>query len=216
MLEKTNPDFALFAQLPDDFVRALAARGVVRHLPRNAMLMTEGTVSDRLYVILDGRVRVFSADVEGREIVIDIRGPGEIIGELAIDGRGRAASVATLETCVVAELSHAALRDEVATNPDFAWRFILTLTERVREATATARDLALLDVYGRIVKLLGELAMRDGNAHYVGRITQQEIAERVGASRDMVARVLKALCDGGYIAMDGKRIDFLKALPARG
>jgi CRP/FNR family cyclic AMP-dependent transcriptional regulator len=144
-------------------------------------------------------------------------GPGEIVGEMALDGKPRSASVRATEPVTVSRLGFAGLRSLTAARPELSWGMIERLIGRARAATLEVRNLALLDVYGRIARLLLELeaaaAVRPGAARE--RLTQQEIANRVGASREMVGRILKDLLAGGYIAREGKRITVLRRPPAR-
>ena len=137
--------------------------------------------------------------------------------EMTLDGGPRSASVMTLEstTCVV--VTGANVRDFLGTHPDFALHLIRKLIALVRRSTDTVKRLALDDVYTRIYKLLYELAQDDESGRQVvaERLTQQDIADRVGSSREMVSRIFKQLTIGGYVASEGKRIVLLKKLPAR-
>ncbi len=194
---------AMIEALADPLVRELARRGQVRALARNAIFINEGDHGDALFVILSGRVKVFVADAEGREMVLDIHGPGDYVGEMALDGRPRAASVMAMEPTVCSMLTREALRAAIAANPDVAMNLIATLIDRVRVATENVRNLALMDVYGRVARLLLSLAVEqpDGTLRVPERLTQQDIADRVGASRDMVSRIFKDLTAGGYVSV---------------
>jgi len=191
--------------LADPLVRELARGGQVRSMARNTVFIDEGDKGDSLFVILSGRVKVFVADADGREMVLDIHGPGDYVGELALDGRPRAASVMAMEpTAIVA-------------NPDLAMNLIGTLIERLRIATEKVRNLALMDVYGRVARLLLSLAVEqpDGRMVVPERLTQQDIADRVGASRDMVSRIFKDLTTGGYVTVLDRQITINRKPPAR-
>jgi len=198
-------------------VRELAQRGQIRSLARNTVFINEGDQGDSLFVILSGRVKVFVADAEGREMVLDIHGPGDYVGEMALDGRPRAASVITMEPTVCSVLTRDALREAIAGNPDFAMNLICTLIERARIATENVRNLALMDVYGRVARLLLSLAVEqpDGKMVVPERLTQQDIADRVGASRDMVSRIFKDLTAGGYVTVVDRQITINRKPPAR-
>jgi CRP/FNR family cyclic AMP-dependent transcriptional regulator len=179
----------------------------VRTYPKNTIVVTEGERSDSLYVILSGRVKVLVSDENGKDLVLNIQGPGEYFGELALDEGPRSASVATLETCRMAVIANDVLRHFLAEHPDAALQLIKGLIGRVRHATESLKDLALLDVYGRVAKLLLGLAKEtDGRMIIDQRFTQQDIADRVSASREMVSRILKDLSVGGYITYDNGRI----------
>jgi len=203
--------------ITDPLVRELAQRGQLRSLARNTVFIHEGDHGDSLFVILSGRVKVFVADGEGREMVLDIHGPGDYVGEMALDGRPRAASVMAMEPTVCSVLTREALRAAIAANPDVAMNLIGTLIERARIATENVRNLALMDVYGRVARLLLSLAVEQPGGRMVvpERLTQQDIADRVGASRDMVSRIFKDLTTGGYVTVADRQITINRRPPAR-
>ena len=119
------------------------------------------------------------------------------------------------EACTFSAVTRSVLRDAIVADPDFALRVIATLIGRVRQATDLVKNLGLLDVYGRVAGLLLKLAEeQDGKLIVMERLTQQEIADRVGASRDMVNRIFKELTAGGYLSMEGRRIIINRKPPA--
>lgn len=198
---------SLFSMLSDAAIRALADATIVRSFPKNAMVVTEGDRSDSLYVILSGRVKVFVSDEHGKDVVLNVQSPGEYFGELALDEGPRSASVLTLEPCRMAVIPNDVLRAFLAAHPEAAFELIRCLIGRARHLTESLKDFALLDVYGRVAKLLLELATEvDGRLVVDQRLTQQEISERVNASREMVSRIFKDLTAGGYIAQEGGKI----------
>jgi CRP/FNR family cyclic AMP-dependent transcriptional regulator len=200
----------------DPLVRELAGHGQLRTFAKNTVMISEGDDSDSLFVILSGKVKIYSADESGREIIYDDHGPGEYVGEMALDGRPRSASVKTLEPTVCSMLNRDEVRRAISGNPDIALQILSTLIERARIATASVRNLALLDVYGRVARLLLDLAEdKDGKLVIPERLTQQDIGDRVGASRDMVSRIFKDLVAGGYIRIDHKIISILRKPPER-
>jgi len=210
----TNVRGDLFAPLEDQTLRRIAETGVVRAFPRNTVLINEGDVGDSLYVVLSGRVKVYSSNESGREFVIDFHGPGEYVGEMSLDGAPRSASVMTVEPTTCAVVNRAQFRDFVLAHPDFAMHLIERLIHRVRVTTGNLKSLALSDVYGRLVRLLNALAQEvDGKSVVPERLTQQEIADRVGASRDMIGKLMKDLVSGGYLAVEERTITVLKKLP---
>ncbi len=184
--------------------------------PAHSVLINEGDEADSLYILLSGRVKVYSTSAEGKEVVITTHGPGEYVGELALDGGLRSASVMTLEPTTCSVVSGTNLRDFIAAHPDFASHLIRKLIRRVRHATESVKSLALEDVYARVVRLLTDLSdpTEEGRLELRERLTQQDIAERVGASREMVSRIFKDLTLGGYISVKSSRITILKRLPA--
>ncbi|MEO8134894.1 MAG: Crp/Fnr family transcriptional regulator [Betaproteobacteria bacterium] len=211
-----SPAASQLMHIADPAVRELAALGQLRAFRRNAVIITEGDATDSMHVIIEGRVKVFVSNADGGEMVLRFYGPGEYFGEMSLDGGVRSASVITVEPTRCAVLSRAALRAAIVDNPDLALQLIEQLIARTRVATENIRQLALFDVYGRIALLLNSLAVeRDGARIVPEKLTQQEIANRVGASRDMVSRILKELVDGGYIAIESKIITICRKLPAR-
>jgi CRP/FNR family cyclic AMP-dependent transcriptional regulator len=203
--------------LADPLVRDLARGGQVRSMARNTVFIQEGETGDSLYVILSGRVKVFVADADGREMVLDFHGPGDYVGEMSLDGRPRSASVMAVEPTVCSALTREALRAAIVANPDLAMNLICTLIERARIATENVRSLALMDVYGRVARLLLSLAVEQpgGKMLVPERLTQQDIADRVGASRDMVSRIFKDLTTGGYVTVVDRQITINRKPPAR-
>jgi CRP/FNR family cyclic AMP-dependent transcriptional regulator len=202
------------APLHDETLRNIAASGVIRAFARNTVLINEGDVGDALYVILSGRVKVYSSNEAGREFVIDFHGPGEYVGEMTLDGAPRSASVITVEPTTCAVVNRAQFRDFILANPDFALHLIERLIHRVRVTTGNLKSLALSDVYGRLVRLLNALAQESGGLQVVPeKLTQQEIADRVGASRDMIGKLMKDLVAGGYLAVEDRTITIRKKLP---
>jgi CRP/FNR family cyclic AMP-dependent transcriptional regulator len=202
------------APLQPETLRGIASTGVVRTFPRHTVLINEGDQGDSLFVILSGRVKIYSSNEAGREFVIDFQGPGEYVGEMSLDGAPRSASVITVEPTTCAVVNRAQFRDFILAHPDFAMHLIERLIHRVRVTTGNLKSLALSDVYGRLVRLLYALAKDvDGRQIVPEKLTQQEIADRVGASRDMIGKLMKDLVAGGYLAVEDRTITILKKLP---
>ncbi|MEO8674714.1 MAG: Crp/Fnr family transcriptional regulator [Casimicrobiaceae bacterium] len=203
-----------YAPLTQDTVRAIAASGVVRQFPKNAVIINEGEHGDSLFIVLSGKVKVYASNEAGKEVVIAFHGPGEYVGEMSLDGSPRSASVMTVEPTTCAVVSRAHFREFILAHPDFALHLIEMLIQRVRVATENVKSLALTDVYGRLVRLLLSLAVeRDGRLLVPEKLTQQDIAERVGASRDMISRLMKDLVGGGYLTVEERTITILKKPP---
>ena len=203
-----------FEPLHDEVLRNIAASGVVRTFARNTVLINEADVGDSLFVILSGRVKVYSSNEAGREFVIDFHGPGEYVGEMTLDGEPRSASVMTVEPTTCAVVNRAQFRDFILAHPDFAMHLIDRLIHRLRVTTGNLKSLALSDVYGRLVRLLNTLCQDiDGRSIVPEKLTQQDIADRVGASRDMIGKLMKDLVAGGYLAVEDRTIAILKKLP---
>jgi CRP/FNR family transcriptional regulator, cyclic AMP receptor protein len=195
----------------------LAARGVARSYRKNSIILNEGDTGDSLFIVLQGQVKVYATDESGREITYGTIGTGDYFGEMSLDGGVRSASVMTLEPTLCSLVSRAAVETHLAEEPSFAIVLVAQVIRRARSATETARQMALLDVYGRVIHAL-EGQEGPASAHapvHLNQITHQQIASRVGASREMVSRLLKDLEKGGYVELGIKRITLKKKLPSR-
>jgi len=207
----------LIAAIEDPMVRELASRGQPRNFPRNTVIINEGDRGDSVFVILAGKVKVYVSDDDGREMILNVLTQSDYVGEMSLDGRPRSASVMTLETTMCSVVTRDALRAAIAANPDVAMALISTLIDRARIATDNVKNLALMDVYGRVARLLLSLAKEqpDGKLVVPDRMTQQDIADRVGASRDMISRIFKDLTIGGYVTVADRVITINRKPPAR-
>lgn len=195
----------------------LAARGFLRNYRKNSIVLNEGDTGDSLFVILQGQVKVYATDENGREITYGTIVAGDYFGEMSLDGGPRSASVMTLESTLCSLVSRSLVQQHLADEPAFALALVGQVIRRARAATETARQMALLDVYGRVIHTLEG---QHGPASHAApiqltQITHQQIASRVGASREMVSRLLKDLEKGGYVELGIKRITLKKKLPAR-
>ena len=205
----------LFEGLEPEVLADLAGQLVSRKVPKNTIVISEGDATDSLFIIVSGRVKVFVGNDEGREITLCTQGPGEYFGELPLlDGDGRSASVLTLEPCQFTVIERRAFLGCLTAHPSMATALIRNLSRRIRRLTNLARNLALLDVYGRVVRTLLELAKDENDRRVIDeRLTHQEIANRVGASREMVSRIMKDLADGGYVRTESGRLFVSERLP---
>jgi CRP/FNR family cyclic AMP-dependent transcriptional regulator len=208
----------LFSSLSKKDLALLTRHATARTLPAHARVLSEGEKSDSLYIILYGRVKVFVTGSNGDEVILSLQGRGECFGELGLlDEAPRSASVATMETTRLASLSKADFKDCLAQHPDVAYNLLRLLTARVRELTESVRNLALLDVYGRIARTLLHLAKPEGDVLVIDqKLTQQEIANMVGASREMTSRILNDLAAKGCIKMERRRITLFEKLSKAG
>jgi CRP/FNR family cyclic AMP-dependent transcriptional regulator len=203
-----------FEGLGDAELHALLGHSTVRTLPKNTILVAEGDETDAVHLILTGRVKIFLSDAAGKEVVINVQGPGEYFGEMSLEPGGRSASVMTLEPCRIAAVKMAAFRAFLLEHPEFQQGLVRKLIRRVRALTRHVHDLALLDVYGRVVRTLDDLACDEDGRRVVPQVlSQQSIANLVGASREMVSRILKELRAGGYIGVEDRRIVILRKPP---
>ena len=208
---------AAFAH-PNQHIEALAALGVQRRYRRGTLLIQEGETGDTLYIVLQGRLRAFLSDNNGRELTLGLYGPLEYVGEMSLDGGPRSANVEAAEPSTCAVVTRATLLAYIAEHPEFALELMARLIRRARLATESARSVALIDVYGRLVRLLNSLAQipnERGERALKERLTHQQMAQHPACSREMVRRLLKDLETGGYIDVRERWIWLLKTLPAR-
>ena len=203
---------------PGSHTEALAARGTTRSYRSGLVLIQEGDVGNTLYIVLSGRLRAFASGQAGKEITLGIYGPGEYVGEMSLDGGPRSANVETLEPTTCAVVTREALLAYIAEEPAFALEMMSRLIRRARLATESTRSLALIDVYGRVTRLLDKLAdppAADGTRTIPERITHKQIAGHLACSREMVSRLMKDLETGGYVEVRERRIVLLRKLPER-
>lgn len=207
----------LFSGLSESELSVLAQHATIRTYPKNAVVISEGDEANALYVVVSGQVKVFLSNEDGKEIIVNMQGPCEHFGELALlDSTRRSASVMTTEKTKLAVIAKTDFQRVLADHPGIALSLIRDLTQRVRVLSENVKSLALLDVYGRVAKTLLAMASdRDGELVVEKRLTQQDIANRVGASREMVARIMKDLVTGGYISIADKKIVIKEKLPER-
>lgn len=212
MFEKVS----LFEGLAAADLADLSAQATTRQYRRSTLIINEGDESDSLYVVISGRLKVYRSDEQGKEIILGFLGPGESFGELALlDQAPRSASVETQETTQLASISQRAFYGFLESHPMVALNLVRSLAQRVRQLTDSIADLALLDVYGRVARVLLKEAKQEDGQLITDKLTHQDIADMVGASREMVSKIVKELKTGGYISIEEKRILIHDRLPAR-
>ena len=212
--DQGSAKYPSFLGMQDVELQSLSAHAKLQSFPRNKIVVHEGDRTDSVYVIHSGRVKVFLYGKNGKEIDLNVLGPGEYFGEMVLDSGPRSASVITLEPSQFFIIPQTVFREFVIKHPEFAMRLIKLLIFRTRGLLNNVRSLASLDVYGRVARLLLELAVeQDGRLVILGKLTKQEIANRIGASREMISRVFKDLSTGGYIEQEKDRIVIAKSLP---
>lgn len=190
-------------------LRRLAARGVVRRFRRGTQFITEGDHGDTLFIVLEGRLKAFSEDADGREVRYAEYGPGDYVGEMSLDGGPRAASVATLTPCQVAMVTRPTLQAHLAAEPEFAFELLAKVIRRARAATVGLREIAFNDVYGRLKRRIDALAEPAAAAPVAGPAgrhiaeppSHAALAASIGCTRSMVSRVLKDLERGGWLVV---------------
>lgn len=209
-------NISLFAGLSEYQLETISRLAVTRSFNKNALIICEGDLSDSLYIVISGKVKAFLSDEEGKEITLTIHVAGDYFGELSLlDSDPRSASVVTMEETKLMVISKQAFDDCMAQNPEIAIKVMQGLVHRLRGLTENVRNLALMDVYGRVARTLLDLAEDiEGKKVIPTRMTQRDIASMVGASREMVSRILRDLTIGGYISIHNKIITINQRLPA--
>jgi CRP/FNR family cyclic AMP-dependent transcriptional regulator len=198
----------LFASLPEEQLRTLVPVVARRSAPRGSTIMAAGDQIDSLYIVISGRLKAMMSDSEGKEVILSLIGPGEFFGEMGlIDDSPRSASVVAIEPCELLAITRRDFKKCMVENFDMAQAVMRGLVRRLREADRKIGSLALLDVYGRVARLLLDMSeVVDGQKMVTKRLPKQDIAKMIGASREMVSRVMKDLQMGGYIEMRGSTI----------
>ena len=179
----------------------LAAASVRKNFPKGRTIVSEGEPSQSLYILLSGRAKVQRSDSEGKEVILAILGSGEFFGEMSlIDDAPRSASVITLESCDFMAINKDSFKSMLLQSPEICMQIMRGLVRRLREADQKIETLALLDVYGRVARVLLDFSENIGGEMVVkSKLPRQEIAKMIGASREMVSRVMKGLEIDGYI-----------------
>ncbi|MDY0071567.1 MAG: cyclic nucleotide-binding domain-containing protein [Thauera sp.] len=193
--------FPLFQGLEDAVLEEVAGLASMRRVARSQVVVTEGDRPDNVYFVLNGNLKVVVSDEEGREVILSILGQGEIFGEMGMfEEQPRSASVVAASAADLVVIRNADFRSIMRDNFEVSWRLMCMLASRLRNADRKIESLALMDVYGRVARLLMEMAEMHGDELIVIRkISKQDIAKMIGASREMVSRVMKDLGQQGLI-----------------
>lgn len=205
---------ALFQGLDDEDIGQVARQVSTRQFAKNSIVVSQGDETDSLYVIIEGKVDVFLQNDKGKEIIINTLTDTDAFGELApLGGIPRQASIITTEPTTLVVISRQLFMDSLLSKPAISMRIINRLVALIQDLTEEVSSLALEDVYNRVVRVLYKHADEVGDKLVTEKLTQQDIALRVGATREMVHRILKELKTGGYISIEGKHITIEKKLP---
>ena len=200
--------------LPTKYFDLLSRRGVVRGYQKNAIVINEGDRSDTMYPILSGKVKVFLADERGREFTLRTHGPGTYFGEMVFDGGPRSAFVTVVEPAKLCAVTQMDLRDFLSECPDAAIEMLRGSIRHVRWLTRKLGGLALMDTYGRVARLLLDLAVeKEGDLVIERKPTQQGLASQAGCSRAMISRIMKDLRTGSYLREEGGRLVIARKPP---
>lgn len=206
----------LFSGLSADELATVVAIANKRSYPKNTIIINEGDETDSLYLILSGKVKIVLSDEDGKEITISILEPNEYFGELSlIDEEPRSARVVSMEPCQFSIIHKSDFNQEMDNNPGLVRNLLKGMSKRLRMANKNIESLALMDVYGRVARTLLQFSVEEGDVRVIReRLTQKDIANMVGASREMVSRIFKDLTTGGYITIDSGMITINDKLPS--
>lgn len=197
----------LFKSLAPDEVAAFSQLVREKSYPKGSVILFEDDPGDALFVVRTGRVKVVLVAEDGREVILGILGVGEHFGELSlIDDQPRSAHVVAMEDAALLVLRREDFRRRVEQNPAVAWALLLELSRRLRRADEKIGSLVLLDVPGRIARVLLDAAAESGGDRIEKPLTHQTIAHVIGASRETVSRALREFVDAGWIATEKRRI----------
>jgi CRP/FNR family cyclic AMP-dependent transcriptional regulator len=202
----------IFSELGEDDLATLAKVASRRTFQKDAVVFFENEQGDSLFMILEGRVKVTILGDDGREIILSILGPGDFFGEMSLlDDEPRSATAIAIEESELLSVLRADFQGVIAGDPSTTLALIRSLTGRLRKANHQISTLALLDVYGRVARVILDMAREEGKRLKDGRIsfrraTHQEIANRIGTTRETVTRMIKDLERQGLIQVEGKEI----------
>ena len=202
----------LFSGLTDREIRQIESVSCEKSFLKDTVIISEGDETNSLYFILEGRANALSIDPNGRQIILNVFQPGDYFGEMSfIDAKPRSAAVITKEKSRLVIIKREAFLQIVSENPELMLNMMKGLVGKIRMATRQIEDLAFKDVYGRIARLLSEL--KNENNVITEKLTNTEIAFRVGASREMVSRIVSELKNGGYIEKNKGVLKLKRSLP---
>lgn len=207
----------LFAGLPEAQLARLAEHVRQRVYPAGTVVVNEGDEAHGMFIVDSGALKVFVTEENGKEVTLSLLGRDDYFGELALlDEAPRSASVITIERSTVLQISRNDFVEVIASNPASMQIIVRNLVARVRELTDNVRALALIDVFGRISRIFDAMSEAEGEMRIIRRrMTQQDLANLVGASREMVNRILRELVAGDYIEIHHQYILLKRKLPAR-
>jgi CRP/FNR family transcriptional regulator len=202
----------LFEALSDEDASALRTGIINVHLDRGERLFSEGDPGDKLYIILSGKIKLTKAAPDGRENLLSVHGPGEMFGELSLfDPIPRTSSATAVTNADLAGVAHDKLRSWLSTRPEVAMHLLQALAQRLRRINEVKADLVFTDVPGRVAKALLDLSERFGTPGMLGiqvthDLTQEELAQLVGASRETVNKALADFTARGWIQLAAKSV----------
>jgi CRP/FNR family transcriptional regulator, cyclic AMP receptor protein len=202
----------IFSELSEEDITSLAHLALRKRYPKDTVVFFENEEGDFFFTILEGRIKVTILGDDGREVILSVLGPGDFFGEMALlDNEPRSATAIAVEESELLSLHRNDFQSVLNDNRSITSALIRVLSARLRRANHQISTLALLDVYGRVARVIVDMAREEGKRLRDGRIafrraTHQEIANRIGTTRETVTRMLKDLERQGLIHVEGKEI----------
>jgi len=198
VLLRNVPLFSMLSEVQLQLLTQVLSR---KAYPKNSTIIAAGDPTDAMYIVVSGRLKVVMSDKQGQEVILAILSQGEFFGEMGLIAQApRSATVTTIEPCELLTITRADFNKCLQGNFDLTMNVIRGLVKRLREADKKIGSLALMDVYGRVARLLLEMAETvDGQKVITKKLTKRDIAKMIGASREMVSRVMKELQTSGRI-----------------
>ncbi|RKS68008.1 CRP-like cAMP-binding protein [Motilibacter peucedani] len=194
----------LFGGLGERELAGLAGRSTARRLRRGQLLFVEGELSEHLYVVASGRVKVLVTSPRGEELLLSVVGPGDALGELSVlDGLPRSATAEAIEDTTLVSVPSVVVAELLASSPGLALSWAQELSASVRRLTGSTSDLVFLDLPRRLAKFL--LGADSGGTVELG-LSQSELAARLGVARQSLNRALSSLQNRGWVRVDGARV----------
>jgi len=205
----------IFQDLSDDVLKRLLATSRIHKYRKGVLLISEGETGESLILIISGRIKIFVSDEDGNEMTLFVETPGGYIGEISLlDDAPRTASAVTMESTKVISISKRGFDELIRENPDIALNIIAGLSKKIRRSTEVIRSLALRNVYQRLVLKLLELSEDDNGIKVIAeKYSYSEFGKMIGASREMVGKVMAELLRGGYLEEHDKKLRLLKDFP---
>ena len=207
----------LFSGLQDEELTAMSRVAVARNFAKHTVILREGDKTDALYIVASGKVKVMLSAGGGKEVILAMLGKSELFGEMSLlDEQPRSADVVAMEPTQLLVIMKSDFINCLAHNPQMSFKIMQGLIQRLRNADRKIQSLALMDVYGRVARTLLELAKPEDGRLVVGeKLSQQDLADMIGASREMVSRILRDLTLSGHIRFEGKKIIVNAGLPGK-
>lgn len=205
----------LFNDLDDDILASIERISNRRNLNKGSLLFAEGDIAESMYILIEGRLRCFSSADTGKEFVFYVAAAGASFGEMAlIDAEPRSVSIDAEENCQLLSISKTAFLELLDQTPLLHKNLLRNMIRANRYLAEMVKSLALKDVYGRMRLLLESLAVEVNGRRYIEEaLSQQAIADRVGSSREMIAKLMRELVFGNYLSINNRKIELLQKLP---